>query len=147
MILDFYYAIIIKNIYIEEEVIMKKERILYFSVFIFLVAIEVLIALFVHDGFVRPYLGDVIIVILLYCFVRIFIPKKLKLLPLYIFIFSVAIEILQYFNYVTLLGLEGSKFFKTLLGTGFSFIDILCYFIGCVICFYIQYITIFKRKK
>ncbi|MCW5910752.1 MAG: DUF2809 domain-containing protein [Cyclobacteriaceae bacterium] len=34
---------------------------------------EVLIALFVHDSFIRPYVGDVLVVILIYCFVKSFI--------------------------------------------------------------------------
>ena len=37
-----------------------------------LLTIEVLIALFVHDAFVRPYIGDVLVVVVIYTFVRIF---------------------------------------------------------------------------
>ena len=55
-----------------------------------LLVIEVLIALFVHDNFVRPYIGDVLVVIVIYTFVRIFIPEKCRLLPLWIFVFAVS---------------------------------------------------------
>lgn len=121
-----------------------KKRILFWIMFLLLVGVEVLIALFVHDKFVRPYIGDVIVVAVLYCFVRGFIPTGVKLLPLYLFMFSTAIEIAQYFNYVTLLGLNHSKFFRVLLGTSFSFTDILCYTAGSAICFAADYII---RKK
>ena len=46
--------------------IQKKKRAFYAAAFLILLAIEVLIALFVHDRFVRPYLGDVIVVIVVY---------------------------------------------------------------------------------
>jgi len=40
----------------------------YFLGFLILFAIECLIAYFVKNRFVRPYLGDFLVVILLYCF-------------------------------------------------------------------------------
>lgn len=121
-----------------------KKRILYSIAFVLLVFVEVIIALFVHDNIIRPYGGDAIVVIVLYCFVRIFVPEKLKLLPFYIFLFAVAVEIGQYFEYVKLLGLQDNKFMRVLLGTSFSWYDILSYAIGCTIlaCF-----EIYKYKK
>jgi hypothetical protein len=121
-----------------------KIRMIYLIAFFLLVAIEVLIALFVHDRFVRPYIGDVIIIFVIYCFVRMIIPDGIKLLPLYIFIFALAIEIGQYFNYVTLLGLDNNSFFRIFLGTSFSFADIICYAVGGVICFAEEY---FHKRK
>ena len=50
--------------------------------------IEVLIAIYVHDAFVRPYIGDVLVVVVIYTFIRIFVPERCKLLPLYVFIFA-----------------------------------------------------------
>ena len=35
------------------------KRLKYLIAFLLMFAVEVLIAAFVHDGFVRPYLGDV----------------------------------------------------------------------------------------
>ena len=116
-----------------------KERITYFILFSIFVVIEVLIALFVHDKLIRPYIGDVIVVWVMYCFVHIFIPNRIKLLPLYLFLFSAAVEIAQYFNYVSLLGLENNKFFRILLGTSFSFADLLCYAVGSAVCFIAEY--------
>ena len=36
-----------------------------------LFSIETLIALYVHDTVIRPYVGDMLVVVLVYCFVRI----------------------------------------------------------------------------
>ena len=122
------------------------KRLIYALLTILLVAVEVFIALFVHDNFVRPYLGDVIVVIVIYTFIRIFIPEGVRLLPLYIFIFATVIEVLQYFDYVKLLGLSNSRFFRTLLGTSFSFIDIICYAAGCLILAGFE-VFLYIRKK
>lgn len=122
-----------------------KQRIIYAVLFVVIFVVEVLIALFVRDNFIRPYGGDILVTILICCFVRIFFPEKVKLLPVWVFLFALAVEIGQYFDYVSLLGLGDSKFFCTVLGTGFSFIDILCYALGCVIFFVCE--SFLSRKK
>ncbi len=118
-----------------------KTRIIYALIFILLVLTEVLIALYVHDSFIRPFGGDMIIIGVLYCFVRIFFPKGIKLLPLWLFLFAVCVEVGQALNYVELLGLGDIEFFKVLMGTSFSWYDILCYAVGSVICFGVQLFT------
>lgn len=118
---------------------MKKSRITYSIFFSLLLVIEIFIALFVHDNFIRPFVGDILITILLCCFVRIFKPEGIKLLSLYVFLFAVCVEILQYFDYVNLLGLGDSKFFSVLLGTSFSWYDLICYACGCAVFFLMEY--------
>lgn len=110
-----------------------KRRICYAAATVLLVITEVLIALYVHDDFVRPYVGDVLVVIAVYCAVRIFIPVKCKLLPLYVFIFAGGVELLQYFDLVKKLGLENNIFLRTLLGSVFDVKDIICYAAGCIV--------------
>lgn len=124
-----------------------KKRIMWFLCFAFLFATEVLIALYCHDNFIRPYVGDVLVVILLYCFVRISFPQKIKLLPLWIFIFSCFVEVGQYFNYVELLGFSDNPIISTAMGTSFAFEDIVCYFVGCALCAAGQIIYYFAKKK
>ena len=111
----------------------QKLRICYAVATLLLLAVEVLIALFVHDNFVRPYIGDVLAVIVVYTFIKIIIPEKCALLPLFVFIFAVGVEALQYFDIVSLLGLEGNRFMQILLGSVFDIKDIICYAIGCII--------------
>ena len=50
-----------------------KKRIFYIISFLVIFCIEVFIALYVRDSFVRPYMGDALVVVLVYSFVRIFI--------------------------------------------------------------------------
>lgn len=111
----------------------KKKRLLYLLATIILLIIEILIALFVHDKFIRPYVGDVLVVIVIYTFVRIIIPERCKWLPLYIFIFAVMVEVLQYFKIVELLGLKNNRFLAVLIGTMFDVKDIICYGVGCLL--------------
>lgn len=111
----------------------KKQRVMYLIATTLLFTTEILIALFVHDAFIRPYLGDVLVVILVYTFIRIFIPEKCKLLPLWVFLFAAAVEGLQALHLVVRLGLEDSVFFRTVLGSYFDWKDILCYAIGCIL--------------
>ncbi len=120
-----------------------KKRLFFFSAFLLIFAAEIIIALFVHDSIIRPYFGDVLIVILIYCLIRTVFPDKITLLPLYIFLFSATVEVLQYFNFVSLIGLGNNAFARILFGTTFSMIDILCYLIGSLFCALYE----FLRKK
>ena len=110
-----------------------KHRLAYLGIFLALFLVEVFIALFVFDNIIRPFGGDVIVVWVIWSFIRIFIPDKIRLLPLWVFLFAVFIEIMQYINVVKILGLSGNRFFETVLGTSFSFIDIGCYALGCAV--------------
>lgn len=111
---------------------MKKKRMYYFILTIIFLLIEVCIALFVHDLFVRPYVGDMLVVVVIYTFIRIWIPDKVKLLPLYVFLFAAGVEVLQYFNIVKVLGVEDNKFLRVLIGSTFDIKDIICYGVGCI---------------
>ena len=93
--------------------IRDKQRLGYLAAFLLLVTAEVLIALLVHDAFIRPYFGDVLVVVVIYCFLRVLFPSGVRLLPLYVFLFAATIEGLQYFDLVHLLHLDGSRFFRT----------------------------------
>ena len=112
---------------------MKTRRITYIICFLVLLLTEVLIALYIDDRFIRPYFGDVLVTALVCSFCRIFAPKGIPTLPIYVFVFATFVEIGQYLNIVKLLGLENNIFFCTILGTSFSFIDLVCYAVGCLL--------------
>lgn len=102
------------------------------SIFIFL--IEVLIATKLKDiFFVRAYLGDVIVVILLYTLVKSFFRVNNEKLILGILIFSCFIEFAQYFNIAEKLGFRPGSLMYIVIGNSFSWIDILCYAAGCLL--------------
>ena len=102
----------------------------YFSLTIVFFVIEVLIAFFVHDSFVRPYLGDILVIILIYSFIKSFIKLTVLQASVFTLIFSFTLEFLQFINSVEKLHLENHKIVKTILGTSFSWMDLLCYLLG-----------------
>lgn len=111
----------------------RKKRIAYLIATVILFGIELLIALFAHDKFIRPYVGDVLVVVLLYTFVRIFVPEGVRLLPLYIFLFAAGVEVLQYFRIAEVLGLSDNRVLSVVIGSVFDGKDIVCYGVGCVV--------------
>ncbi len=56
-------------------------------------------------------------------------------------LFSYAIEALQYFKIVEIVGLEKSKFARVIIGTSFSWVDILAYTLGIVFVLLIEFIA------
>ncbi|MBD8083118.1 ribosomal maturation YjgA family protein [Chryseobacterium caseinilyticum] len=106
----------------------------YLLLTILLFCAEVLIAtVFKNNFFIRAYLGDVIVVILLYTFVRTFIKiNSIKLIS-GIFLFSCLIEFAQYFNVAEKLGFQKGSLMYIVIGNSFSWIDILCYAVGCML--------------
>lgn len=110
---------------------LKRKRLVYLSLSVILFFVELFIALFVRDRFIRPYFGDVLVVVLVYTAVRVVFPEKPKLLPIYVFIFAVLVEVLQYLDFAELLG--GGVILSTIIGTSFSWLDILCYFVGVIL--------------
>ena len=116
----------------------RRLSLIYGILFLTLLITEVLIALYVRDAFIRPYGGDILVTLLICSFISVFFPKKIKLLPVWVFIFALGVEVLQYFDFVTLLGLSDNRFFSILLGSVFSFADVVCYGAGCVLFFLID---------
>ncbi len=111
----------------------KKLRFIYATAFAVLLFTEIMIALFVHDGFIRPYMGDVLVTILICCLCKAVVPKGVPFLPIYVFVFAAFVEAMQYFQLVKLVGLENNTFISTVVGTTFSFFDLICYGIGCLV--------------
>ena len=104
----------------------------YFLIFIVLFVIEVLIALYVKDDFVRPYVGDVLVVILIYAFIKSFVQLPIVPTIVGVLAFSFAIEFLQYLNLVEMVGID-SKILKTVLGTSCAWADLLAYTVGALL--------------
>lgn len=102
----------------------------YFLYALLVFLIEVGIALFLHDRFVRPYVGDYLVVILMYCAVRTFVNVTTWKIALGVLLFAYAIEVLQYFRLVDRLGWSGNTLAKTILGYGFEWWDLLAYTLG-----------------
>ena len=112
---------------------MKHTRNIYLAAFCVLLFVEICIALFVHDRFVRPYIGDVLVTVLLCCLCRVAVPGGVPALPAYVFGFAALVEVAQYFDVVSLLGLENNAVISTLVGRTFSWADLICYASGCFV--------------
>ncbi|MCM1495824.1 MAG: DUF2809 domain-containing protein [Bacteroides sp.] len=125
----------------------SKMRILYAGLTLLLLIVEIIIALYVHDDFIRPYVGDGLVVIVIYFFIRSWMPERIRLLPLYVFLFAALVEVMQYFRLLELLGLEDSRFLRILLGATFDFKDIICYGAGCLILGIWEWIRYKKQRR
>lgn len=95
-----------------------------------LFAIEVVIALYVRDRFVRPYLGDVLAVLLVYCGLRAVTRVGIAPAATMAFGIAVLVELGQLIGILDLLGWRGSALARTILGTGFDWKDIGAYAVG-----------------
>ena len=102
----------------------------YFAVTVLLFLTEITIALYVHDNFIRPYFGDFLVGILLYCFLMSFLKISVWVAAALVLVFSFAIETAQYFNIVEKLGLQSNKIVKVVLGNSFVWMDLLAYTLG-----------------
>lgn len=116
---------------VEHRLVMSRR--LYCITFAVLLAAEVYIALYVHDSFVRPYLGDVMVIILLYCLARGPLGIKGRWLVPAVTVLGVLAECLQYFRLADRLGLPPGSVLRVVLGSTFDWADLLCYVAGGVI--------------
>jgi hypothetical protein len=119
----------------------------YFLLAIILFIIEVLIALFVRDSFVRPYVGDYLVVILIYCAVRTILHAPVWKVALGVLLFSFLIETLQYFHIVNRLGLEHNTLARTVIGYGFEWADMLAYTLGILTVLALENKNLFRHGK
>ncbi len=106
-------------------------KIVYLILTISLFLIEIGIAIFPTTHFIRSYFGDLLVVILIYCAIKVVVDSEPKRLAIGVFIFSVMIEMAQYFRLVDVLEIK-NQMLRIIIGTSFSWVDILMYFLGCV---------------
>lgn len=116
----------------------------YFLATVFIFLLEVLIATVLKNiFFLRAYLGDVIIVMLLYTFIKSFFNIRNDTRLIFgILIFSFLVEFAQYFNVAEKLGFRPGSLMYIVVGNSFSWIDMLCYAVGGLLLF-----IFVKRQK
>ena len=121
-----------------------KARLPYIIGFLLLVAAEVCIGVFYFNFFIRAYVGDVIIVWVLYCLFRSFVPKRFSSygIAVGILVFSFAVEFLQKAHFADILGVE-NKLLRIIIGTSYATEDLWCYVAGTAVT--ILEIWLFKR--
>jgi hypothetical protein len=119
----------------------------YFILSVLLFMIEIYIAMYVNDDVIRPYFGDFLVVMLIYCFVRAFADIPVLTACILVLIFSFLVEVLQYFQIVKVLGLQDSTFATTVLGNSFAWTDLAMYIAGVVAILCIERVWIMRNKK
>jgi hypothetical protein len=105
----------------------------YFIATIVLFLVEVFIGFYMHDAIIRPFVGDLLVVILIYCFVMSFFKVNAMAVALGALLFAYVTEISQYYHLVNALGWGGSRFACIIMGTSFSWTDMLMYTIGIIL--------------
>ena len=109
---------------------MKSTSKKYILITSILLIIELLIAVYVRDTVIRPFFGDVLVVMLIFSFVRIFYHGKTKQLAIAVLLFSYTIEALQYFQLIEMLGLQNNNIATIILGATFDWLDLVAYTFG-----------------
>lgn len=109
------------------------QRLHYLALSVGLLGVEIAIACCFHDRFVRPFVGDALVVCLLYTLLRSCWPPPRvhpRRLALAVLLFCFLVEALQGLDYVAWLGLEGHRWISVLLGRTFSLEDFAAYTAG-----------------
>ncbi|WP_341731682.1 DUF2809 domain-containing protein [Microcoleus sp. EPA2] len=114
----------------------------YFFLALILFSIEIVIAVFFRDKFVRYFLGDLLVVIFLHCFIMSWLKLESTKVALSVLTFSFVIEILQYFKILNALGWENNKIAIIILGNSFDAMDLVAYTAGIAIVLWLE-----NRKK
>ena len=102
----------------------------YFLLAVTLFIIEVLIALYVKDTFVRPYVGDFLVVMLVYCGIKAFLNIPVTPAAIFTLLFAYAVEVAQHLNLLGALGLQDNRLARVVLGSAFEWGDMLAYTMG-----------------
>ncbi|WHH57758.1 DUF2809 domain-containing protein [Petroclostridium sp. X23] len=111
-----------------------KRRLIY-SVLSFacFTACVLIVELFSNNHFIRGFTGDIIIILLIYFFIKIlydFHPLKLIIFTL---LLAFTTELLQYIKLINILGLEHNRLAQLIIGSVFDPFDLLAYTIGAII--------------
>ena len=118
----------------------------YFYFFLIFFNLEIGIALFIKQPFIRYFCGDVFVVILLYTFIKSFLNVATNKTLFFVLSFAFLIEFFQYYKGIELLGLQNNTLAKIVLGTTFSVSDLGAYTLG-VICIFIVKKAIKKNQS
>lgn len=97
-----------------------------------LLAIELVIGLYVHDRFIRPFVGDLLVVWLIFFLCRSLLVTSSSRLLLAVWVFCCAVEFGQYWRFVELLHLQQLPLVRIVIGATFDGKDLLAYTLGAL---------------
>lgn len=99
----------------------------YFLIFLSIFIVEVIIAIYIKDNFIRPYFGDYLVIFLVYYFLLSFINTDKNKIALGVLVFAFTVEIIQYFQVLSYFNLEKNRILRIVAGNTFSFEDLVIY--------------------
>jgi Protein of unknown function (DUF2809) len=106
----------------------------YASLTMVTLLVEVAIARYARTGLIRSFVGDVLVVVLVYTVLRACLTLPARYLALTAFVFACCVEVLQAFHLVELLGLYAQeplqRVLRIALGATFDWWDFLAYACG-----------------
>lgn len=88
----------------------------YGLAFLLIFITELLIGIYVRDSFIRPFVGDLLVVVLIYCFLMTFLKKNPITVAIGVFVFACIVELNQYFKLNNVLAFEENGFSDVILG-------------------------------
>ncbi len=108
----------------------------YARITLVLFACECLIAGYVHDDFIRPFVGDVLVLILLYAAFRTVLKANSSNVLIGVLVLAFLVETLQAFHFIEIIGLSSNKIARIVVGNTFDWFDLLAYLVGAVFAFF-----------
>ena len=100
-----------------------------------------------HDRYIRPYGGDFLAVILLYCMIRTFLNIPPRPVAGFVLLFSYFIEWLQYMKLADHLQLRPHSVSRILLGDYFTWTDILTYTLGIATMLVMEKVNLYYKDS
>ncbi len=108
-----------------------KRRIICFSIAVLCFVICYIIVIGFSDSpIIRGFLGDIVVIFLIYFFIKGFYAFKPIKLTVFTILLAYATEFMQYLNVTEYLGLEHNAIAQLVLGAVFDPLDLLAYTTG-----------------
>lgn len=102
----------------------------YVGMAAFVFCVELCIAFFIKDTIIRPFIGDVLVVVLLYLGCRAIFKISAEKIAIGVVVFAFGVEVLQFFNVVEVMGWQDNQFARVVIGNTFDWWDLLAYGLG-----------------
>lgn len=125
----------------------RNRNVSYLLGFLFLLILEIYIANYISDDFIRPYLGDFLVVILLYCFLMLISKATVAKGLISVLVFSFTIEFIQLIDISKVLGYQPPRIVMIILGSSFSLWDLLAYTLGILFAGSIEWFVNSKERN
>ena len=109
----------------------------YFTIFTLILVTEMAIAIFHIHKWIRGFVGDLLVIPLLYCFVRMVSNLSVKSATILVMCIAFTSEIVQLFHLDKLLNIK-QEWVIILIGNTFDIFDLLAFTLGIIPIYFIE---------